>query len=69
MRKNIKNWPTKKLVEVLDDSMTRSCVGTDFGPYREEIEQEYWKRLAKYNLDFINSILASEVEFEETKDI
>ena len=45
--KYIKSWTTKKIKEVLDNSYSCSNIGTDFEDIREELQDEYYKRLSK----------------------
>lgn len=44
------NWQkmtTKDITSILNDSYTRGSDGQDYAPYREELEQELWRRQAR----------------------
>lgn len=46
---NATAMPTWKLREILNDPYTRGIDGEDYGPIREELEQELWARADREN--------------------
>lgn len=55
--KNLKNWATWKLIEVLNDPYTRGVDGADYDVIREELEQELWRRQAISNEKALNKAI------------
>lgn len=49
--KNFQYWPTKKLLEIINEPYNRGINGHDYQPYIEEIQQIYWERLSNQNFD------------------
>jgi Txe/YoeB family toxin of Txe-Axe toxin-antitoxin module len=45
--KKIKSWTTKKIKEVLENPYSCSIIGTDFEVIKEELQDEYYRRLNK----------------------
>ena len=45
---SLKNWPTKKIKEVLDENYTRGVNGADYEEIRGELETELWEREQNY---------------------
>tara|TARA_Y100000296_G_C5180060_1_gene263692 strand:- start:22031 stop:22231 length:201 start_codon:yes stop_codon:yes gene_type:complete len=47
--KNFKYWPLLKLKEIIEHPNHQGLDGHDYGPYIEEIKQEYYRKLnSKY---------------------
>ena len=49
--KNFQHWPTKKLLEIIDEPYNQGVDGHDYQPYIDEIKDIYWKRMANQNID------------------
>lgn len=49
--KNFEFWPTKKLLEVINEPYNRGTDGHDYQPYIEEIQQVYWERMNKEDIN------------------
>lgn len=44
---SVKSWPTKKIIEVLNEPYTRGVDGRDFGPIKESLQYELNRRSEK----------------------
>jgi hypothetical protein len=62
----VESWPTKKIKEVLENNFFCSDIGTDFFEIKEELEQEYFKRLSKQDEKENNKRL-KQYEFENER--
>lgn len=61
-----KHIPTAKLKEILDDPYQRSNIGTDYGPYIEEIRAIYNERVTREALKTIDRELKELEEYEKS---
>lgn len=58
-------WPTKKLLEVLDHPLTMGVDGKDFGPYRDQLQDELNLRYNKIDANREKSDNKAWQAFEE----
>jgi hypothetical protein len=49
--RGFKYWPTKKLIEVIDEPYNRGVDGHDYQPYIEEIKDVYYERLNNNDIE------------------
>ena len=44
---SVKNWPTKKILEIMNNPHGCSEIGTDFEELLPELTEEYYRRMNK----------------------